>query len=515
MTTNHPFFGFQPPEIDRRAFLRAAGRAGAAALVAGVVRGFPAAEAAGPARAAAAGSPAPVPLADWLAGAVADLEKQAPYAYALYTRDEETRADVDGDGFRWGGNGPREGIVLGVFDGRQFHEEGLSLVTAESVNKLRDRLLARGISRRGPALDPGPALDRSWSEEGRLPIEGLTPAARVERARAFRQSLLKREPGLREVPLSLMTARGERLFVNRHRRLHQVVTRAGVSATLIAGGRGAGAPGVLNTRWIGAGGLEWLEVPEAEIARWLEQAGRLAGAPPPRAGLTTIVSEPQITGTLAHEAIGHGVELDLFWKGRARAADYLDKPVGSSHVTIVDDPSKPGANGFYYFDDEGMTAGPTTIVERGVLKAGLSDAWSAWRLHRPRTANGRREAWDRKVYARMSNTFFAPGPASPEELIGGVTDGLYVAGLEAGIEDPKGWGMQIVAAYGEIIRKGRLTGEVVGPVTLTGYVPELLASVDGVANDFTLRAGTCGKGYKEMIPVSLGGPTLRFKARVS
>jgi TldD protein len=72
-----------------------------------------------------------------------------------------------------------------------------------------------------------------------------------------------------------------------------------------------------------------------------------------------------------------------------------------------------------------------------------------------------------------------------------------------------------VAQYGEEIKDGRLTGRAFSPVTLSGYVPDVLASVDGVGNDFELAPGTCGKGYKELVPVSTGGPHLRFKARVS
>lgn len=506
------------PEIDRRAFLLAAGRAGAATLLGGGLLSA-AARAAPPPPArplhGGAGIATPDEITRWMAEIVADLEGQFPSACALYTRDEVTRVDVDRDGARRGDEGPREGIVLGVFDGQQFHEQGISIVSADGLKSLRDRLLAAGINRRGVGLDPGPALVKSWADPGRLPVDGLTPAEHVDRSRTLRDRLMKMEPRLLDAPLGLMTARSDRIFVNRTRRLRQTITRAGMSGTLIAGGRNGESPGVLGIRWQGVGGLEWFDVPDAELAAWLEQAGRLAGASSPPAGVVTVISAPDITGALAHEALGHGVEADLFRTGRARAAGFLGRSVGSPLVTIVDDPSKAGGNGFYFFDDEGVTAGPTTIVERGVLKSGLTDAFSARELKQARTANGRREAWDRKVYARMSNTFVAPGSTPPAELIAGVDRGLYVAGLQAGIEDPKGWGMQIVAWSGEWIEKGRRTGRLVGPVSLTGFVPEVLGSVDGVGNDFRLSAAMCGKGFKEFVPVGSGGPTLRFKARVS
>jgi TldD protein len=83
------------------------------------------------------------------------------------------------------------------------------------------------------------------------------------------------------------------------------------------------------------------------------------------------------------------------------------------------------------------------------------------------------------------------------------------------MEDPKGWGIQIVAQYGEEIKNGKLTGRAFSPVTLSGYVPDVLGSVDGSTENFELVSGTCGKGSREYVPVGMGGPHLRFKARIS
>jgi TldD protein len=55
----------------------------------------------------------------------------------------------------------------------------------------------------------------------------------------------------------------------------------------------------------------------------------------------------------------------------------------------------------------------------------------------------------------------------------------------------------------------------VSPVGITGYVPDVLASVDGVASDFIVDPGACGKGFKEFVPISTGGPHIRFRARLA
>jgi TldD protein len=184
-------------------------------------------------------------------------------------------------------------------------------------------------------------------------------------------------------------------------------------------------------------------------------------------------------------------------------------------VSLLDDPSLDGAPGSYPFDDEGMLAAPTLIIDRGIFRSPITDLMSATFLNRPRTPNGRTQGWDRKVYARMSNTFIARGTREVGELMESVKSGLYVDGFRNGIEDPQGWGIQFTARYAREVKDGRFTGKVYAPITITGYVPEILSNVSLVANDFGVNPGSCGKGHKEYVPVGSGGPHVRTKARVS
>ncbi len=103
---------------------------------------------------------------------------------------------------------------------------------------------------------------------------------------------------------------------------------------------------------------------------------------------------------------------------------------------------------------------------------------------------------------------------SVEQMIGGVDRGVYLSQMSSGMEDPKGWGMQVTSHYGQEILKGKLTGRRFAPVGITGYVPDILQSISAVGDDFALDGGTCGKGHKEWAPVSSGGPHLRLKARL-
>ena len=100
-------------------------------------------------------------------------------------------------------------------------------------------------------------------------------------------------------------------------------------------------------------------------------------------------------------------------------------------------------------------------------------------------------------------------------LIASIDSGIYLDRGSSGMEDPKSWGIQVTMRDAREIRGGKLTDRYFKEVGVTGYVPEVLGSITAVANDLSFDAGMCGKGHKELVPVSSGGPHLRLRARLS
>ena len=277
--------------------------------------------------------------------------------------------------------------------------------------------------------------------------------------------------------------------------------------------------GSVKMNFIGSGGVAGFEVtqlPEEGMQEMVDDLNLLFESKPLPPGVYDVISSPQVSGILAHEAFGHGVEADMFVKERALAAHFMNRPVASHLVSMVDDPSMPGLNGHYFFDDEGQMASPTMIIEKGTLRRALTDLRSATVLNMPRSANGRRESFERKVYSRMSNTFFATGDTSFEEMLASLDDGLYLKKSSSGMEDPKGWGIQVGINLAREVKNGRFTEKIYSPMTMTGYIPDLLNSITQVGDTlgFMGGGGSCGKGHKEMVRVSAGGPHLRFKVRL-
>ncbi|MBQ1508416.1 MAG: TldD/PmbA family protein [Erysipelotrichaceae bacterium] len=228
-----------------------------------------------------------------------------------------------------------------------------------------------------------------------------------------------------------------------------------------------------------------------------------------------VIASPEVSGLIAHEAFGHGVEMDMFVKGRALGAEYIDKRVGSDLVTMHEGALCAEDCTTYAFDDEGTLAGDVVEIDHGILRAGICDALSAKRLGVRPTGNGKRQNFEHKVYTRMTNTIFDSGNDTLEDMIASIDYGYLLDGMQSGMEDPKHWGIQCILQCGREIKDGKLTGKVVAPIIMTGYVPDLLGNITMASGDRKVfGSGGCGKGHKEWVKVADGGPYLKTKARL-
>ena len=247
----------------------------------------------------------------------------------------------------------------------------------------------------------------------------------------------------------------------------------------------------------------------------LHTAHMLTTAKPMVPGEYDIVTDTHMTGLICHEAFGHGVEMDMFVKDRALAREYVGKYVASPIVNMKDGAASALSAGSYFFDDEGVLAGDTQIIRDGILVTGISDLSSALELGTAPTGNGRRESSRRKAYARMTNTFIEPGKDRLEDMIASIDHGYYVCECDNGMEDPKNWAIQCVAKYAIEIKDGKLTDNWFAPVILSGYVPDLLKSINMISKNCKIvGAGMCGKGYKDWGRVSDGGPNVKARAKL-
>ena len=263
------------------------------------------------------------------------------------------------------------------------------------------------------------------------------------------------------------------------------------------------------------GGAELLDEIGENVGSVAQNALDLLSSEPIPPGEYECVCRPDVTGMIVHEAFGHGVEMDMFVKNRALAKQYVGKQVASELVNMHDGAAAAKEVASYFFDDEGIPAQDTLVIDHGILKAGISDAQSAMHLGTDPTGNGRRENYERKAYTRMTNTYFEAGSDKVEDMIASISYGFLLEEASSGMEDPKNWGIQCMVNIAREIRDGKLTGKIYSPIVLTGYVPDLLKSISMISDVSVLcGSGFCGKGYKEWVKVSDGGPYIKAKIRL-
>jgi len=449
---------------------------------------------------------------------VYDLEKDFPYASLLASETLGERLTVQTRQQQAELLDPVRGMVLTVFNGRYFLETATSNVSEEGLKEITQRLREmgknQGIFYDGLPIDPGPKMEKDFFVPVETDPESIPLKEKIEFCKIQKDRLHEKDNRIVQATCQYAHVHTRELFVNRHKILFQDLRRTQMAAMVVM--RGGDRSVNLHTGQALQGGYEKAFIPEAKLEKLVEDCGKLLAAPRLKPGTYNCIFSPEFAGIFAHEAFGHGMETDMFLKKRAKGEDYLDLPVASPLVDMFDSPALPGQAASFFFDHEGEPAKETPIIEKGILRRGLTDLNSALRLGLVRSANGRRESFERKVYARMTNTYFGPGEQTFEQMVNSVENGFFLDYPSNGMEDPKGWGIQLEGYYVEEIKNGKLTGKVFTPVIITGYVPDLLQSITMVGNTVEISGlGMCGKGHKEWIKVTDGGPYLKLKARLA
>ena len=270
---------------------------------------------------------------------------------------------------------------------------------------------------------------------------------------------------------------------------------------------------VVQTGYEPVSGIAGMELFDASpLERAAEIASRRAvmmlSARKAPAGRMPVVLSSDAGGTMIHEAVGHGLEADLAQSGLSVYANRIGERIASPLITVVDDATLPGKRGSFRFDDEGVEAQRTVLVDKGVLKTFLYDRLTAMKHKAASTGNGRRESYKHRPIPRMTNTMIAPGGSDPAEVLRSTRTGLFVKKMGGGQVNTVNGDFVFEVSEGYLIENGQI-GEPVRGATLTGNGPQVLLSIDLVGSDLGFSTGTCGKDGQGA-PVSDAQPTLRI-----
>jgi TldD protein len=404
--------------------------------------------------------------------------------------------------------GAEEGAGVRVVEGNTTYFAHVDGLEPADVERAADEAAAALRSER---TEPRPLRAR---EATPLPIERRpeeVPAERKaemlreldERARARGAEVAQFTASYAEARREVTVANSAGLFTGDDR------TRVRIGAQAVARRDGTVETGAET---LGAHrGFELLEDDPGQIA---EQAATkaltLLDAIPAPSGSMPVVVGGGFGGVLFHEMTGHGLEADHIQKGASVYVGKLGEQVAEPLLNAYDDGRLPGEWGSDAIDDEGQPTQKTQVIEDGRLTSYLYDHLTADRDGVASTGNGRRENFRQLPIPRMTNTYIAPGDATPEEMIAEVERGFYAVSFGGGQVDPATGDFVFGVSEGYLIEGGKVTRPCRG-ATLIGNCLEALAAIDAVGDDFFMKTGICGKGGQK-VPVGTGQGHVRVRA---
>lgn len=241
------------------------------------------------------------------------------------------------------------------------------------------------------------------------------------------------------------------------------------------------------------------------------------GKKPPKNVLDVVLGS-EVVGIVSHESCGHPFEADRILGREAGAAGesfvstgMLGKRIGSSQVTVVDDPTIPQSYGYHLYDDEGVKVKRRELIRRGIVNTFLHNRETSAELGIESNGAARTISYSREPIIRMSNTYMDRGDHRFEELLESIPKGVYIKSFMEWNIDDRRFSQRYVGLEAYLIKKGKLAHLVRNPV-LEITTPRLYESVDAVGRDLSFTAATCGKGDPQQgAPVWTGGPDIRLR----
>jgi TldD protein len=256
--------------------------------------------------------------------------------------------------------------------------------------------------------------------------------------------------------------------------------------------------------------FEDLEGLEPQVRQAALRAVDALDLPTVKGGTYPVVIDPILTGLFVHEAFGHLSEADMTYENpELLELMTMGKPFGPPTLNIYDGAAIPGHRGSYGYDDEGVPATITPLIQAGVLVGRLHSRETAGRLGEQPTGNARCLNYHYPPIVRMTNTWIERGTTPVDDLFTDIKEGIYARNWLSGMTN----GEMFTFSAGEawMIRKGRLA-EPIRDVTLSGNAFKTLGQIEAVGDDFGWdESGGCGKAEQFGLPVGCGGPSLRIR----
>lgn len=233
---------------------------------------------------------------------------------------------------------------------------------------------------------------------------------------------------------------------------------------------------------------------ERAAAEAVERATRLLGADKPASERLTVVLDPFVTAQFL-SIIGSTLSGGAVLKGRSLFGERLGEPVAASSITLVDDPTDTRMMTATEADGEGLATRRNVLIEDGVLKMFVNNAYTGRRLGTASTGSAVR-GYSSTPGVGCSALQLAPGTRQQAEMIADIDNGILiqgVSGLHSGVNAVSG--DFSTGAEGLRIRNGELA-EPLREFTIASTLQRMLLDVAEVGGDV------------EWLPMSAAGLSL-------
>jgi PmbA protein len=203
-------------------------------------------------------------------------------------------------------------------------------------------------------------------------------------------------------------------------------------------------------------------------------------------GILPVIFTQVAFRSLLYFTLINAVKADYVQRERSVLQDKIGEKVASDLVTVYDDGLLEGGLLTGKFDGEGVPCQKTLVIEKGILKHFLYDNYTANRIGVESTGNASRTGF--VPYAstpvlEASNFVVNRGKRAPEDLIGGVEEGLIVYGVQgAHSSNVESGEFSVVATPVWKIEGGSVVHPIRG-VMLTGIIFDVLKNVSALGNN--------------------------------
>jgi PmbA protein len=379
------------------------------------------------------------------------------------------------------------GAGLRVLVGKQVGSAHTSDLSAAGVRQMVESALAiAAISTEDPYADlPDPSELGALTGDFELysdDIQSFDTSARIEAALATEEAALSWDPRITNSDGASFSAySGERVFANSRGFLGSYRSSScSISTAPVA------RQGDVMERdfwWSSARSHSKLDSPAAVGRRAAERTVRRLGARKVPTQKVPVIFDPVTARSLIGN-IFEAVEGDSVYRKASFLAGKLGECVASELVTVIDDGTLPGLFGTAPFDDEGVPSRRTVVIDHGVLRSYLLNSYTARKLGMRTTGNASRGITGNAGVGH-GNFFLEKGHRSPEEIIRGIRQGLYVTELI-------GHGVNVVTgdysrgAAGMWIENGEFAYPV-SEITIAANLRQMLMDVEAAGSDLEFR----------------------------